>query len=124
MLSTDILQGWESIKELILAKAPAAAKPLVQYIVRCKIRPNMAAALRYQVSLSSGGYSLGHAALQGRPPAPPQALEATLLWYGSVPAPISCGGFLRGFAPQILSLTCCASSVQHNLSNLVDSHLP
>ena len=51
VLSVDILQGWESIKALILAKAPAAAKPLVQYIVRCKIRPNMAAALRYQVSL-------------------------------------------------------------------------
>jgi hypothetical protein len=51
VLSADILQGWESIRELILAKAPAAAKPLVQYIVRCKIRPNMAAALRYQVSI-------------------------------------------------------------------------
>ena len=51
VLSADILQGWESIRELILAKAPAAAKPLVQYIVRCKIRPNMAAALRYQVGL-------------------------------------------------------------------------
>lgn len=49
VLSADILQGWESIRELILAKAPAAAKPLVQYILRCKIRPNMAAALRYQV---------------------------------------------------------------------------
>ncbi|CAK0782054.1 hypothetical protein CVIRNUC_005540 [Coccomyxa viridis] len=41
-------QGYESIKELLLAKAPAAAGLLVRYIAGCKIRPHMKSALHYQ----------------------------------------------------------------------------
>ena len=44
-----MLQGYESIKELLLAKAPAAAGLLVRYIVGCRIRPHMKSALHYQV---------------------------------------------------------------------------
>ena len=44
-----MLQGYESIKELLLAKAPAAAGLLVRYIAGCRIRPHMKSALHYQV---------------------------------------------------------------------------
>ena len=50
-----MLQGYESIKELLLAKAPAAAGLLVRYIAGCRIRPHMKKriALPGQTSISS-----------------------------------------------------------------------
>lgn len=42
-------QGWESIKELVLAKVPGIAQLYVSYILGFKLRPAMAAKLRDQV---------------------------------------------------------------------------
>ena len=44
-----MLQGYDSIRELLLAKVPAAARPLVRFIVGCRVRPSIRSALHHQV---------------------------------------------------------------------------
>ena len=48
-VSWSCVQGWESIKELVVASVPTALKLAVRYQLQATVRPDMAAKLHQQV---------------------------------------------------------------------------
>ena len=53
LIVSSIVQGWESIKELVLASVPTAAKLATRFFLQAKMQPKIMTKLYHQVR--SGG---------------------------------------------------------------------